>query len=118
MKINDKVKTKQGHTGTIINIFQENKNVAVVLDGCTYHDFHWYDVIPVEDCEVVEETVKEEWRADKLSDGDEYWYLDSLANIIEDVWLHNNKSDKYRLKTNNVFETKHKAREALAKIME
>lgn len=53
MKLGDRIKTKRGYDGVfLVQLF--NGKCAVILDGCTYHDEHWYDLVPYEDIYPIE----------------------------------------------------------------
>ena len=43
-KKGDRILTKKGYEGTVIDMFAENA-VSVSLDGCTYSENKWFDVI-------------------------------------------------------------------------
>jgi len=52
MKINDKIETKRGYTGRIVDTV-DTKDIRVVLDGCTYSDNHRFDILPLEDITIL-----------------------------------------------------------------
>ncbi len=57
-----------------------------------------------------------EWSADKLEEGDEYYYMDDMGAIYGDCW-DNEKMDHFRLKSKNIYRTKEEAEEAYKRIM-
>lgn len=53
MKLGDKIKTKRGYEGTFITQLFSG-DCAVILDGCTYSEAHWYDLVPADDVSLLE----------------------------------------------------------------
>lgn len=80
MKTNDKIETKNGYTGVIMNVFFSGK-VAVILDNCTYSDEHWYDVIPKSDITVIKDT------SEKLDVAQKVETLEEKKSRLEEYWF-------------------------------
>lgn len=75
------------------------------------------DIALLEHCGFIEEIT--EWSPEKLKYGDNYWYINNMRAINDIdccVWL-NDDADNFRLKMNNVFQTKEKAQKRLEEIM-
>ena len=60
--------------------------------------------------------VTPEWKASELKVGDKYWCLDIYGNVVGGLWGGDNV-DRYRLKTNNIYQTEKDAEEAYELIM-
>jgi len=109
MKINDKIKTKRGYTGTIVDMVHM-KDIRVVLDGCTYSDSHRFDILPLEDITVLIDSpdipqVGAEYtnRIEKLLKMEIHEELEIDNHVILRVfggWIY---TDKRGLTSSNVF---------------
>ncbi len=51
----DRIRTKSGYEGTYFGSSIDGKKAYVCLNGCTYSDEHWYDIVPMKDIEKVKE---------------------------------------------------------------
>lgn len=56
-----------------------------------------------------------EWSADKLKDGDEYYYA-KAGGVGESGWS-NDEVDRFRLKSKNIYRTREEAEEEYKRIM-
>lgn len=57
------------------------------------------------------------WSANELKDDDEYWFINDFGILLSSSW-QNDIADTYRLRTNNIYQTREAAQAALDKIMQ
>ena len=85
-------------------------------DGGIYAmEIRGVDIALLEHCGFIEEV--KEWKADELNLDDEYWFIDDFGLCKSSIW-YNDDPDKFRLKTNNIFQSEADAEKRLKEIME
>lgn len=95
-------------------------NDEIIFDGYKFVDFlgkKFSDVefMLLEHCGFIEEV--KEWKADELKFQEEYYFINSMCIMTYTNW-ENDNIDKFRLKTNNIFQSKEDAEKRLKEIIE